>query len=62
MESHALDENSHQELWDKTCAEATEGLLEGPLTEKEVNAKFPQQWVPVRRFAVIPRQKEAEAD
>ena len=52
VESHALDENS-QNLWGKTCAEATEGLLKGPLTEEEVNAKSPQGWVPVRRFAVL---------
>ena len=52
VKSHELGENA-SELWEKTCAEADAGLLEGPLEEEEVNRRFGESWVPVRRFGVI---------
>ena len=52
VKASTLDEVG-KELWEKTVAETSTGLLEGPLTVEELHARYGDAWVPVRRFGVL---------
>ncbi len=57
LQAEPLQEFS-KPLWDITMQEAREkGWLNGPLSFKEINFLYDDDWLPVRRFAVYQKDK-----
>ena len=56
--SNAESSEISQALWDITLEESLEkGWLEPPRSKEELDARFPQGWIPVRRFGIVERNK-----
>eukprot|EP00973_Karenia_brevis_P018766 2572908-Karenia_brevis.AAC.1 len=50
------------EVWRLTLAEVDEGLLEGPLTQQEVEKRLGPLWTGARRFGIVQSNKTRPID
>ena len=50
--SSAPASSDADELWRITLKEVESGSLEGPLTPEDITRRYPEGWIPVRRFGV----------
>ena len=51
-----------QAVWDETLAQLESGWIKGPYTAEQLDKKFPEGWVPSKRFGVVQGPKIRAVD